>query len=127
MVEAAGNLLLNILLVRSIGVSGVMLSTVLCLVCINTVWGSRILFRHYFVGQKQSGYLLRLVYMAGITAACCALTALCCAKLAPGGIAGIAVRLVLCMVVPNLILPAALAPLPEFSDALALVRRVLRR
>lgn len=127
MVEAAGNLLLNLLLVRFIGVSGVMLSTVLCLVCINTVWGSRILFKHYFVGQRQSGYLLRLAYMAGITVACCALTAFCCAKLAPGGVAGIAVRLVLCMVVPNLILPAALAPLPEFSDALALVRRVLRR
>ena len=125
--EAAGNLLLNVLLVRIIGMSGVLLSTILCLVGINAAWGSRILFRHCFTGERQSGYLLRLAYYAGATGLCCAVTGLCCARLAPGGAAGLAVRLALCLTVPNLILPALLLRLPEFGDAMALARRVLRK
>ena len=107
--------------------SGVLLSTILCLVGINAAWGSRILFRHCFTGERQSGYLLRLAYYAGATGLCCAVTGLCCARLAPGGAAGLAVRLALCLTVPNLILPALLLRLPEFGDAMALARRVLRK
>ena len=125
--EAAGNLLLNVLLVRIIGMSGVLLSTILCLVGINAAWGSRILFRHCFTGERQSGYLLRLAYYAGATGLCCAVTGLCCARLAPGGAAGLVVRLAFCLAVPSLILPALLSRLPEFGDAMALARRALRK
>ena len=110
-----------------IGMSGVLLSTILCLVGINAAWGSHILFRHCFTGERQSGYLLRLAYYAGATGLCCAVTGLCCARLAPGGAAGLAVRLALCLTVPNLILPALLLRLPEFGDAMALARRALRK
>ena len=124
---AAGNLLLNILLVQRIGVRGVLLSTVICLVLINTVWGSRILFRHYFVGQRQTGYLLRILFYGAVAVLCCAVTSALCDRILLEGIGGLLCRLGTCLIVPNLLIPVLYARLPEFTDAKALARRVLSR
>lgn len=126
-VEAAGNLLLNILLVQRIGVRGVLLSTVICLVLINTVWGSRILFRQYFVGQRQTGYLLRILFYGAVAVLCCAVTSALCDRILLEGIGGLLCRLGTCLIVPNLLIPVLYARLPEFTDAKALARRVLSR
>ena len=124
-VEAAGNLVLNILLVQVIGVHGVLLSTIICLVTVNAVWGSRILFRHYFAGLGHGGYLLRMLFYAAAAVLCCAVTSALCGLIELEGVAELACRLAICLIVPNLMIPMLYRWLPEFSDAKALALRVL--
>lgn len=124
-VEAVANLVLNILLVHLIGIKGVMLSTILCLVFINLAWGSRILFRHYFTGQSQKSYLLRMLLFGSGAVLCCWVSSLVCGAIPLEGMAGLACKLGVCLLVPNLLIPLMFFRLPEFRDAMMLARRVL--
>ena len=131
-VDGVTNLTLNYILVQYIGVAGVMLSTILCQVCIDSLWGSRILFRSYFTDQKQRLYLLRLVIFAAATAAVCwASMALCRFIPEAGGSAlmtlvWMAVRGVLCMAVSNAAFFLIYRALPEYQDAKRTVRKMLK-
>ena len=131
-VDGVTNLTLNYILVQYIGVAGVMLSTILCQVCIDSLWGSRILFRSYFTDQKQRLYLLRLVIYAAATAAVCwASMALCRFVPEAGGSAlmtlvWMAVRGMLCMAVSNAAFFLIYRALPEYQDAMRTVRKVLK-
>ena len=125
------NLTLNYILVQKIGIAGVMLSTILCQVFIDSVWGSRILFRFYFTEGKQWKYLLRLLLFGGVTAAVCwAVTLLC--RLIPEAGSGalqtllwMALRGLLCAAFSGAVLLAVYRLLPEFRDARRLVRKML--
>ena len=131
-VDGVTNLTLNYILVQYIGVAGVMLSTILCQVFIDSLWGSRILFRSYFTDQKQRVYLLRLVLFATATAAVCwASMALCRFIPEAGGSAlmtlvWMAVRGVLCMAVSNAVFFLIYRGLPEYQDAMRTVRKMLK-
>ena len=127
-VEAVANLTLNILLVRSIGMSGVLLSTVVCVVFINCLWGVKVLYKSYFDGFKVTRYYARMLYFAAATALGCFATERICGLIPTKGIPFIAVSLILCLIVPNLINAVLLKPLPEYGSALAFIRqRFLRR
>lgn len=126
-VEAASNLTMNILLVRWLGVSGVVLASILSLIFINSMWGSRALFRLYFVGEKQSLYLLRLLLYAAVTALSCIAASWLCRLLPFEGIFGLIVRGLVCLAVTVTLVPALLSWLPEFRDALNMAKRILHR
>ena len=132
-VDGVTNLTLNYILVQYIGVAGVMLSTILCQVCIDSLWGSRILFRCYFTDQKQRLYLLRLAFYAGTTTvACWASMALC--RLIPeagenalNSLVWMGARGAICMAVSNAAFFVIYRSLPEYRDAVRTVRKMLKR
>lgn len=127
-VEALSNLTLNILLVRRIGVLGVLLSTVLTMIPFNTIWGSYILYSRFFKEENYAGYLARLVYYAAMTFAGCLLTARMCTLLPVMDLwQTLICRAVLCMVVPNLLFLLLLRVLPEFRPAMALLRKLVHK
>ena len=130
-VEAVANLTLNIILVQIIGVTGVMLSTIIGLVFINAIWGSRILFKHYFTGYKQSSYLLELLLYTVVTTAACAASGAICSLLPQlgrtfAGFALIAARGVICMVVSNAIFWIVYRKMPQYRNMLALAKKIVR-
>lgn len=69
--EAASNLILNVLLGKAIGVTGVLLATIVTMVAINYLCNTKLLFSEYFhVGLGR--YLWdRLVYTLIATVSCC--------------------------------------------------------
>ena len=133
MVEAVVNLTFNIILVQVIGVVGVMLSTIIGLLFINSIWGSRVLFKHYFTDYKQSKYLLELLIFTLATAAACAVCGGLCSLLpaVPGrsvlGVLFLLVRGGICVTVGNLILWLSYRKLPQYPDAMQLVKAVIKR
>lgn len=118
-VETVVNLSLNILLVRFIGVSGVMFSTIFCIVFIEGTWGTRMLFKHYFTEEKQSRYMLKLLWSWILTAISGAICYFTCRKIGLDGIPAFIVNGIIGSTVSIVVFAAGSIFLPEFRPAVA--------
>lgn len=76
-IEAIVNLTLNILLVKHLGVNGVILSTIISIIVINIPWATYVLFKYYFkisageVFAKMMGYSLKAILCCAVAFAVC--------------------------------------------------------
>lgn len=99
------NLTLNIILVQTIGVAGVMISTVVSYAFVELPWETHVLYKNYFKHGKAQYYgemimvTLKMV-IAGL------ITYLVCSFISINHIAAIAVKLLICFILPNLIFVA---------------------
>ena len=125
--ESLCNVLFNWLLVRSFGVIGVILATAVSILLVGFPWSAWILFKDYFGLRHLPGYLGVQLFYALVTAAACFLTGFIASLLPWGGLGGLAVRLLLCLVVPNLIYFLCYFKTPCFRSALPLIRAILKR
>lgn len=116
-IEAVANLVLNFVLGKLFGIYGVIAATLLSLFFINFLWGSTILYKHYFTEIKVSEYYLHHLLYAMATAVACCATFFCCGTIAVRGMRGIVFRLVVCLLVPNLIYSVFYARFREFKIA----------
>lgn len=114
-VETVVNLTLNILLVRFIGVSGVMLSTIFCIVFIEGTWGTGILFKHYFTEEKQSIFMLKLLWLWVLTALAGAICYFLCKIIKLNGIPAFIVYGIVATLIANIVYAAGNSILPEFK------------
>ena len=132
-VDGITNLTLNYILVQVIGVAGVMLSTILCQIVIDSVWGSHILFKSYFKGYKQRLYLLRQAMYIGVTAAAVAAALGICHFIPEAGSSvfftflWMGVRGLVCAVVSNGIFFLIYRNFSEYGDAMKTVKKLIRR
>lgn len=123
-VMAATNLISNLILVQFIGIWGIIISTILSL-CISLPWETYTVFKYVFKRSVREYWLsmlqfgITLLIAAGVTLAAC--------QVVSSGILAILVRGCICMVVPNVVFFIAFRKREEFSEAKALVLRVLRR
>ncbi|MBE6818643.1 MAG: polysaccharide biosynthesis protein [Ruminococcaceae bacterium] len=124
-VETVVNLGLNILLVKYLGVTGVMLSTIFCIVGIECTWGTSILFRNYFTEQKQSRYMLRLLWACVLTAISGGLTYYICHKINLTGIPALLVYGIIGSVISIPVFGIGSIFLPEFRPAVAFAFKVV--
>ena len=124
-VETVSNLVLNIVFVRVFGVYGVMFSTIFCMVCIEGTWGTRILFKHYFTEEKQSGYMLKLLWSGILTASAGAIVYFICRKIHLDGIPAVIVYGIIGTAVAGIIYCAGNSFLPEFREAVAFALKVV--
>ncbi len=122
--ETVTNFVLNIVLVRFIGVSGVMLSTIFCIVFIECTWGTRTLFKHYFTEEKQWKYMLKLGLYSAITVFSGAVCYFICGRIKLEGIPAIIVYGIIATVVANVFFLAGSSFLPEFKPSIAFALKV---
>lgn len=128
-VEAVVNISLNVILVQKIGVIGVLLSTILGLIFINSLWGSKILFKHYFTEYRQFDYLKRLLLYTVTTVLACFVTYKTCIYFTEiinvsGSVAELIIRGLICCIIPNMIFIIAYRPLSEFKDSIVLLKQL---
>lgn len=114
------NLVVNLFLVRIIGMDGVIISTLICTVFINVPWGSIILFKNYFKISPRHYFLRILTYIA-ITSVVCVVTLGVCSVIPDIGWGYLLLKMPVCVVVPNAILWLFLRLFPEYSYAKGLV------
>jgi O-antigen/teichoic acid export membrane protein len=126
-VEGGLNLILNITLVKWLGVSGVMLSTILTMGIIKTVWGSRYLFNEYFKGYSQVEYLMHMLLYAVVTVIAGAVTYFVCSFINMNGIPELIVKALICIVIPPIIFAACFFKTKEFKRCLALAKSLIKR
>ena len=116
-VETVVNFSLNVLLVKFVGVSGVMLSTIFCIVFIEGTWGTRVLFKYYFTQEKQSTYMLKLLWTWTLTGISCGICYVIYRLTGLGGIPAILAYGVLATVVSNAVYALGNRFLPEYRSA----------
>ena len=99
--EVAANLLLNYVLGKYFGIYGIIGASLISLLFLNYGYGAFLIFKHYFKNKKISEYYGRNLLYIGATVSVAAVTYAIC-SLVPYGILGIALRLLICAVIPNL-------------------------
>lgn len=114
-VEAAANLVLNFLLGKWLGMTGVLLATILTIFIFNYMQRNWILFKNYFKQESLGKFLVEQFYYAIITGVAIAITFPICYSVNSDGITGLLLRIIICLFVPNIILLIGFSIIPRFQ------------
>lgn len=101
-VEAAANIILNIVFVKIWGLHGIILATIITLLGINFLWGAFILFKHYF-NKSMNEYVFIQAKQAVLTGIAAILCFLICMPIKTNPINTLIIRLFICVSIPNII------------------------
>lgn len=126
LVAALTNLVLNLILVQFIGIYGILISTVVAIICVGMPWLLRNLFTVIFERKHLLDYLKKLLYYCIIILISCIVTYAICAIINFGLLTTLIVRGIVCVVIPNVIYLAAYKKKMEFKDSLALVNKMTK-
>lgn len=126
LVTALTNLALNIIMVQFFGLYGVLLSTVISIIFIGMPWLFYNLFTVLFK-RNAAKYVIRVVYYTVITIVISIITYSVCSLVPFTGIAELIVKLIICIIFPNLLFFATLFKFEEFGQVKTLVKGILKR
>ena len=114
-VGAVVNLVTNIILVKMIGVNGALLSTIIIMVFIYAPWETAVLFKYLFE-RSALEYVLKIVIYTVVTIALSLGTSFICDMIGGNGIPGLAIRLLICFIVPNALFVVLFFRTEEFKE-----------
>lgn len=125
--EAITNLLLSFLLIKRFQVSGVLIATLVSLIFVNLWFGSKILYQEYFKTKRFRDFIISHMTYFVITAIAAAMTYICCSAIQMNNIAGLLLRLLFCIIMPNIIYIILYHRRTEFKDSLSFIKRLAGR
>ena len=125
--EGILNLGMNIILVKLIGVKGVMISTIITMGLIRTVWGSYYLFNEYFKEYSHKRYLLKLLHYLIFTVIAGFLSFYVCGLVTIDGIGGLALKLIICTAIPLTVFIPVYCRTKEFKRVFKLIMGIIRK
>ena len=123
---ALTNLVLNLILVQFIGIYGILLSTVLAILCVGIPWLLHNLFTVIFEKKHMWPYISRLAKYTFVVFVSCVITYFICLRFNMSPVPTILVRGVICLIVPNLIYFLAFRKTKEFQQSLQLVDKMTK-
>lgn len=126
-VSALFNIIVNISLVLLIGINGVFISTIVCMIGINFPWETHVLFRDLFKRSPAKYVGQELINLGKAMIMCASTYGLCMLLPWQHGIVCLALRFALCLVVPNLIFLLFSFRMKEFSYAMGKIKQILKR
>lgn len=102
-IEIVANLAINIVLVQIIGINGILISTIVSMLFVSIPWETKVFIDRFYKGGLNVYVILVLRYflftvIAGIT------TYIICNFISMGGFIGFALKLLICIVIPNIII-----------------------
>lgn len=101
--EAATNIILNILFAKYLGIHGIILATILTIFFISTLWGVQIVFKNYFGAEYIWRYYKYHAAYAVVTIVLGMMTSIFCGLLPQRGkIMNLLLRAVVCLILPNI-------------------------
>lgn len=128
--EAVINLVASIVLAQTFGTAGVFLGTFISTMTTSFWVEPYVLYKHGLKAPVRTYFLSYLLYTA-VTAAAWGITDLACVRISGGVIRILVLRLLICMILPNMILLAAYFRKKEFRFAaekgLELIKRRTRK
>lgn len=115
--EAVGNITLNYFLGKYFGITGILLATIITMLGINFLCGSRVIFQHYFTHFSANQYILWHLKRGAVTLAVGAVTYWVCGFVTISGIPGLIVTGLICVVLPNLLFFLIYRKTPSYQEA----------
>lgn len=123
---ALTNLALNLILVQFIGIYGILLSTVLAILCVGMPWLLHNLFTVIFEKKHMWSYIRRLAKYSFVVLLSCMVTYFICSRFSIGLVPTILVRGMICLIVPNLIFYLTFRKTEEYRQTLLLVDKMTK-
>lgn len=124
-VETISNIILNYIMIKFLGVFGVIIATALSIGIIGIPWCSKILFDNYFKQKSLSKFLFKHIIYATITIIIAYITGYICSFIILDGIFELIIKLILCIIVPNLIYFIVYFNTKDFKSAMEFIRNKL--
>ena len=118
---ALTNLALNLILVQVIGIYGILLSTVLAVICVGMPWLLHNLFSAVFERERLKEYLLKLMEYCFVALLNCAVTYWICRAIAGPLVLTVLLRGLVCAIIPNIICYLLYRNSWEYVQVLSLV------
>lgn len=120
------NLVLNLILVQFIGIYGVLLSTVIAILCVGMPWLLHNLFTVVFEKKYLLDYLKNLLYYCVISLISCIGTYFVCTRINYNLIITLLIRSLVCLFIPNLIYYIFYKDRYEFKESLKLGNKITK-
>ena len=124
--EAIINLIVSIILARKIGVAGVFLGTIISTVT-TSLWVEPYVLYKYVFKEKVYKHLIKLAIYTCIGIVACIPTYLICSAINQVSILGIIVKLLICLIVPNVIYIFVFRNTEEYKYFKELIFKILRK
>ena len=126
LVTACANLGLNLLMVRIWGIYGVLLSTVLSMLLVGMPWLFHNLFTTLFEKKWFSSYLKKVLLYSAISIVICILTTVTCNFISLGKWSTLLLRLIICLIIPNVSFFVIYHKTEEYKNTLVLVNGITK-
>ena len=116
-IEAAANLILNIVLGKLFGITGVILATIITIFVFNYLQRNRVLFKNYFKDQSLAKYYKEQAYYALLFIIGFVASYLICEIIPIEGAINLIIRLIICAILPNIIYYIGIRHTKRYSDS----------
>lgn len=124
LITALTNLILNLIMVQFWGIYGVLLSTVVSTLVVGMPWLLYNLFTTIFKGVSPKDYLNRTIRYVVVVLISCVACYFICDRFRLSDWTTLFVRLIICLVVPNVVYFIAYHNSPEYKQCLQLVNNI---
>lgn len=124
-VVSALNLALDLLLINFWGVNGILLATIISVPIVSLPWETQIFFKKYFNCSAKEYYLRLFIYTL-ILCAIGACTYFICFFLPATGYGWFALKVAICLIVPNVLIMICSFKTPEFKYLLGKATSILK-
>lgn len=125
MVTAFANLGMNLIMVQFLSIYGIILSTVLSMLCVGMPWILRNLFSTMFTGDKLKGYVKLLLQSTACAAAAAGMSYLCAYRITGNPWKVLILRLLIVLIVPNAVFFLPFRKTEEMKGAEELIGRAV--
>ena len=125
--EAVGNVLLNLVLGKLFGITGIILATIITILVFNFLWRTKVLFKTYFATASLKEYLFNHGYWSCCVLIAAIVTWIICSRIHFSAIIQILVNGVICLVVPNVIMLTLFCKTKQFQNAKQFVENMIAR
>lgn len=125
--EAVGNVVLNIILGKFFGITGIIVATIVTIFIFNFLWRTAILFQNYFQGMSLKKYLCNHGFWIVCVAVSAVVTWKICTLFSFGALSQLFANAVICVIVPNVLLILFFYRTKQFQSAKSFVFNVMRK
>lgn len=126
-VEASGNILLNYVLGKTFGIYGIIMATLVSLFCFNFLWGSNIIFKHYFARERAKEYFVLHIIYALTTLMCCIFSCgICYLMKTDNSLWNLFINMIICLIVPNLLYLICYRNMKVYKMSIEWVKRTIK-
>lgn len=101
-VEIVANIVMNIILIRMIGIDGVIIATIISMFFIAYPWETHAFFKKHFKRDEMHFHFRQLLYIL-VTVVLAGITQLICSLVVIDGMMGLILKVLICVVIPNLV------------------------
>lgn len=126
LIAAFTNLVLNLVSVKFMGLYGILISTVLAILCVGLPWLTHNLFTIIFEKKYLKSYLKKIAVYVFAVMVSCVITYLIVSFVNVGLIWTLIIRLIVCIIIPNVIFFVLFRKTNEFKQSVLLIDKMTK-